>query len=60
MANGADYSMVESQFGLQTDAGANFVTLLNLLQGILTGSTGAGGATQQGQIAEFCARLSGQ
>lgn len=58
--NGADYSMVEQQFGLQAGAGANFVTLLNIMDAIFNGATGAGGATQQGQINEYCARISGQ
>jgi hypothetical protein len=60
MFTGADYSVLEQQFGLQTGTGANVATLIGIQQGILVGATGAGGATQQGQILEFCSRLAGQ
>lgn len=58
--NASDYAVLEANFGLPTGSGANTLTLINILDAILNGSTGAGGATQQGQIAEFCDRLAGQ
>ena len=60
MNDGTDYTTVESQFGLQTGVGSNFATLVSIQNDIVNGSAGAGGATQQGQILEFCARLAGQ
>lgn len=60
MNDGSDFSLVESQFGLAAGKGANFVTLLNIQDAIVNGTTGAGQATQQGQILEFVARLAGQ
>lgn len=60
MNDGSDYATVETLFGLQAGAGANFVSLLNIQDAIINGTGGAGGATQQGQILEFCARLAGQ
>ena len=58
--DGVTYTTLEAQFGLAAGVGANFATLMNIQQNILVGSTGAGGATQQGQIIEFCARIAGQ
>lgn len=60
MFAGTDYSVLEQQLGLQAGTGANVATLIGIQQGILCGATGAGGATQQGQVLEFCARLAGQ
>ena len=57
---GTDYSLMEANFGLPAGSGANTLTLINILDSVLNGSTGAGGATQQGQIQEFVDRLAGQ
>ncbi len=58
--DGSSYTVMETNFGLATGAGPNTLTLINIMDSILNGSDAAGGATQQGQIEEFCARLAGQ
>ncbi len=58
--DGSTYVLEEQLFGLLSGAGANFATLVSILDGIFNGTGGAGGTTQQSQINEFCARLAGQ
>jgi hypothetical protein len=58
--DGPDYSVMEANFGLAAGQGANTLALINIVDSIINGSTGAGGATQQSQIEEFVARLAGQ
>lgn len=59
MHDGANFTMVESQFGL-TGGGGNFVTLLQQLQDILNTNTEVTGANRESRLDEFVARLSGQ
>src|SRR5688572_8339655 len=56
MHDGATYTTVEANFGL-TGGGANFVTLLGLINNILNTSTDVTGANRLAQLDEFVARL---
>lgn len=59
MHDGATYTTVESNFGL-TGGGANFVTLLGLINNILNTNGEVTGANRISQLDEFVARLAGQ
>ena len=56
----ADYSLMETNFGLNTGTGANTATLLGYMQEIMNTNTDVTGATRLARIDEFCARLAGQ
>ena len=58
--SGADFSVMETNFGLTTGVGANTSTLIGLLQTIFNTNTDVTGANRIAQLDEFCARLSGQ
>lgn len=58
--NAADFSVMESQFGLAAGTGANTATLLGLIQAILNGNSEVTGANRLAQLDEFVARLWGQ
>ena len=58
--DGSDYSTLETNFGLETGAGANFATLLVLLQNIFNTTTTVAGADRLSQLNEFTSRLGGQ
>jgi hypothetical protein len=60
MHDGANYALVESQFGLTGGAGANFVTLLGLLNTIMNTNGDVTGANRLAQLDEFVARIAGQ
>ncbi len=57
---GADYSVLESQFGLTAGQGANILTLLGLVWTILNSNSDVTGANRLAQLDEFCSRVSGQ
>jgi hypothetical protein len=57
---GADYSVLEANFGLQAGAGANFATLMGNLNNILNTNTTITGQARLDQIDEYCARVAGQ
>lgn len=58
--NGADYTVMEANFGLTTGQGANTATLLGLINTIVNTNTDVTGANRAAQLDEFVARLSGQ
>ena len=58
--DGTTYTTEETIFGLSSGVGANFATLVNIMDAGFNGATSAGGATWQSQLDEFCARLAGQ
>jgi hypothetical protein len=58
--NGADYTVLETQFGIATGAGANFASLLGLMQNIFNTNTEITGANRLSQIKEFIGRIAGQ
>lgn len=60
MHDGVTYTTVESNFGLSAGTGANFVTLLGLIQTIFNTNTDVTGANRQSQLDEFVSRLAGQ
>lgn len=60
MFNGADYSLFEAQFGLNTGEGANTLSLMGLVNNILNTNTDVTGANRLAQLDEFVARLAGQ
>jgi hypothetical protein len=60
MHDGANYALVESQFGLPGGTGANFVTMLQQMHNIFNTSTDVTGANRLSQLDEFVARLHGQ
>ena len=60
MINGADYSMLETNFGIASGTGANFATLLGYMQEIFNLDTTVAGADRLARINEFCARIAGQ
>lgn len=56
----SDYSVMESNFGMVTGAGANAATLIGLVNTILNANGTVAGQTRLDQLDEFCARLAGQ
>lgn len=56
----SDYTVLEAQYGLAAGAGANALTLINILSDILNTDAAVAGDTRLGQIDEFCSRLAGQ
>lgn len=60
MFDGADYSVMETQFGLAAGTGANTLTLIGYLQEIFNSETEVTGATRLARIDEFQSRLAGQ
>lgn len=60
MHDGANYALVESQFGLSGGAGGNFVTLLQQNHDILNTSVAVSDANRLARLDEFVARLAGQ
>lgn len=60
MHDGANFAMVEAQFGLAPGAGGNFVTMLQQMQDILNSNATIAGATRLANLDEFVARLAGQ
>lgn len=58
--DGADYSVMEANFGLTTGAGANTLTLLGLVNTILNTNGTVAGQARLDQLDEFVARLNGQ
>ena len=58
--NGGDYSVLESQFGLQTGVGPNALTLLGLINTILNSNGEVTGANRLAQLDEFVSRLANQ
>lgn len=58
--NASDYSLFETQFGLQAGQGANVLTLLGLVNTILNTSGTVTGADRLNQLDEFVSRLAGQ
>jgi len=59
-SNGGDFTVMETQFGLTTGAGANAATLIGLVQTIFNTNTDVTGANRLAQLDEFCGRVSGQ
>lgn len=55
-----DYTLLESQFGLEAGMGANAATLLGLVQTIFNTDTDVAGASRLAQLDEFVARVAGQ
>lgn len=60
MINAADYTQLESLFGVAAGQGANLATLIGLINTILNTSTDVTGPNRLSQLNEFTARLSGQ
>lgn len=60
MNDGTDYATVEAQTGAAAGKGTTIVSEVNILDAIINGNTGAGGATQQGQILSLVGQLAGQ
>lgn len=60
MHDGATYTTVESQFGITAGQGANFVSLMGLLNNILNTNVTVAGTDRLAQLDEFVARLAGQ
>ncbi len=60
MNDGTTYTTVESQSGATAGQGTVIVSEVNILDAIINGATGAGGATQQGQIQSLVGQLAGQ
>lgn len=60
MHDGATYTTLEAQFGIPAGSGANFVTLLGLLDNILNTNTTVAGTDRLSQLNEFVGRLAGQ
>ncbi len=56
----ADYSVMETNFGLASGTGANTATLIGLIATIMNTNTDVTGANRLAQLDEFCARLAGQ
>jgi hypothetical protein len=57
---GGDYSLMETNFGLNTGTGANAATLIGLVNDILNTNATVTGSDRLAQLDEFCARLAGQ
>ena len=60
MWTGADFTVLEAQFGLTAATGANFLSLLGLINTILNTNTDVTGANRLSQLDEFQSRLAGQ
>jgi len=60
MWTGSDYTVLEAQFGLAAGTGANFLSLLGLLNTILNANTDVTGANRLSQLDEYQSRLAGQ
>jgi hypothetical protein len=58
--SGADYAVMETNFGLATGTGANTLTLIGLMHTIFNTNGTVAGQTRLDQIDEFAARLAGQ
>lgn len=58
--NGGDYSVMETNFGLETGAGANAATLIGYINEILNSNTDVTGVNRLARLREFTARLAGQ
>lgn len=58
--DGTTYTTEEAVFGLNSGAGANFATLVGLVNTIFNTNTDVTGANRLSQLNEFCARLAGQ
>src|SRR5262245_53858487 len=56
----ADYTVMESEFGLQPGTGQSFLVLLRQLTQIMTGTGDVSGADRLARLDEFSARLGGQ
>lgn len=57
---GADFTVMEAQFGLVNGTGSNTATLLGLINTIFNTNTDVTGANRLAQLDEFAARLAGQ
>lgn len=61
MHDGSNYDKVEAMFSLEdTTGGANFVTLLGLVNTIFNTNADVTGANRAAQLDEFVSRLAGQ
>ena len=58
--DGVTYTTLEAQFGLLAGTGANFVSLLSLINDILNTNVEVTGANRISRLDEFTARLAGQ
>lgn len=58
--NVSDYTVLEADFSLAPGAGANFATLLGLINTILNTNTDVTGANRLSQLNEYAARLAAQ
>jgi hypothetical protein len=58
--DGADFSLMETNFGLDTGVGGNTATLIGYMNEILNTETTVAGDVRKARIDEFCARLAGQ
>lgn len=56
----ADYSLMETNFGLAAGTGANVLTLIGYMSEILNSNVTVSGADRLARIDEFVARLAGQ
>lgn len=60
MVDGSDRTMLEAQFGWGAGVGANALTLLGLIRGILLTDDEITGANRKAWLDEFCARVANQ
>jgi hypothetical protein len=56
----ADYSVMETNFGLAAGTGANTLTLIGYMNEILNSATTVAGADRLSRVDEFVARIAGQ
>src|SRR5262245_1255851 len=60
MFQDADFTVMETEFGLQPGTGQSFLVLIGQLTQIMTGTGDVSGADRQARLDEFSARLGGQ
>lgn len=60
MNDGSVFTLVETNLGSTAGTGTTVVSQVNIVDAIVNGNTGAGGATQQGQILSFVGMIAGQ
>ena len=58
--DGATYTVMEADFGMQAGAGANSATLLGLINNIFNTNTDVTGINRLAQLREFVGRVGGQ
>lgn len=58
--DGSDFTLMESQFGLQAGTGGNVTTLIGLVDTILNQTGTVTGGNRLAQLDEFVSRISGQ